>query len=91
MPSNHNTTSPNLAAEVFGTLLAMTFGAIVGMILPGKAEGVVANAIVCAVVAWIFWTRRRDNFAQTVAVAVGVAILLWPITFVLLDWLHRYY
>ncbi len=74
MPSNHNTTSPNLAAEVFGTLLAMTFG-----------------AIVCAVVAWIFWTRRRDNFAQTVAVAVGVAILLWPITFVLLDWLHRYY
>ena len=90
-----NTETPSkrrkLTVEVVGTLLAMACGVVLGMLLPGKGEGVVTDGIVCGLVAWLFWTRRRENLARTFAIAIGMAIILWPITFVLLDWLHPYY
>jgi hypothetical protein len=81
----------NLAVELAGTIAATMFGAIAGLLVPVKGEAAMANAIVGALIAWLLWTRRRDNLGLTLAMAMGIAVVVWPIAFVLLDWVHRYY
>jgi hypothetical protein len=69
----------------------MILGAIAGLLVPGKAEAAVTNVVVCALVAWVIWTRRRKPVATTIQLVLVLLILLWPITFAFLDWLHQYY
>jgi Mg2+/citrate symporter len=81
----------NLAVEIGGTITVMIAGAFVGMLIPLKGEGAVTTVSVCAILAWVIWTRRRKPFARTSIICLGMLVFIWPITFVLLDWLHKYF
>ena len=79
------------AAEVGGTIVVMLAGALVGMFVPLKAEGAVTNVVVGAILGWAIWKCRNKPPATTFMLCLGLLIILWPITFAILDWLHQYY
>ncbi len=84
-------TERNLAIELAGTAASMTVGAVLGLLIPLKGEGAVTNAIVFSLIAWLFWTRRHYDPRSTLVVALATTLLLWPLAFALLDWLHYYF
>ena len=69
-----NETQPrNLIVEVIGTAVSMVAGAFVGFLLQGNGLGFVAMIVLCSVIGWILWLRRR----QHVVVTIGLCLLLF--------------
>ncbi len=89
MPTKRNPF--NGLSEIPGLVASMVIGAVIGMFLPVKAEGAVACVVVGALLGAIIWLRRKRQAGLTCVICMSVILLGWPLTFVVLDVLHRYY
>lgn len=80
-----------LGNEVVGLVVCMLGAAALGMLIPGKAEGAVANVVIAAIVGGLWWSRRSASWQSTLPRIAAIIVLGWPVALVLLDLLHRYY
>ena len=79
------------AIELTGLILSLLGGAVVGLLIPLKAEAGIATVVTFAIMGAIIWTRRRESARATVGACCATLVVGWPVAFVFLDWLHRYY
>jgi hypothetical protein len=80
-----------LGNEVVGLVASMLGAAALGALIPGKAEGAVANVVIAAIIGGFWWSRRNAPWQSTLPRIAAIIALGWPVVLVLLDLLHRYY
>lgn len=73
----------NLLVEIAGTFVSMVLGALAGLLSGGNGLGFVSFVILCSVMGWVLWTRRRQSFLVTIGICVLMVIVWWPIGLVL--------
>ncbi|MEX2092420.1 MAG: hypothetical protein WD971_07070 [Pirellulales bacterium] len=81
----------NSLRELTGLVLALIAGAAIDLMFPFKAEAAIATSVISSLLGAVIWTRRRESVGGTVATCALTILIGWPIAFVLLDWLHRYF
>lgn len=75
----------NLLVEIMGTIISMVAGAFVGLTCGGNGLGFVSFVVLCSVMGWVVWIRRKKSFVGTIGICILMLIVWWPFGLMLRD------
>lgn len=73
----------SLIVEVIETVVSMIAGALVGLLVSGNGLGYASFVILCSLLGWVLWSRRKSSIAGTIGICILMVIVWWPIGLVL--------
>ena len=59
---------PSLPRKIIGTICSMVAGAFVGLMCGGNGLGFVSFVVLCSLMGWVVWVRRKRSFLVTVGI-----------------------
>lgn len=68
----------SLPREIVGTVFSMVAGAFLGLMVGGNGLGFISFVVLCALMGWIAWNRRRKSILGTVGIYILMIIVWWP-------------
>ena len=71
--------------EIIGTIFSMVAGALVGLMCGGNGLGFVSFVVLCSLMGWVVWVRRKRSFLVTVGICALMLIVWWPFGLMLRD------
>jgi uncharacterized membrane protein YccC len=67
-----------LPLEITGTVVSMIIGALLGLVIGGNGLGFVSFVVLCSLMGWVVWVRRKKSFLGTIGICVLMLIAWWP-------------
>jgi hypothetical protein len=73
----------SLPREIIGTVVSMVAGAFLGLMVGGNGLGFVSFVVLCSLMGWVVWIRRKKSFLGTIGICILMVILWWPFGIIL--------
>lgn len=68
----------SLPREIIGTVVSMVAGAFLGLMVGGNGLGFVSFVVLCSLMGWVVWIRRRESVLGTMGICILMVIVWWP-------------
>lgn len=68
----------SLPREIIGTIVSMVAGAFVGLMVDGNGLGFVSFVVLCSLMGWVVWIRRKKTFLSTIGICILMVVVWWP-------------
>ncbi|HBO43428.1 MAG TPA: hypothetical protein DD670_05755 [Planctomycetaceae bacterium] len=68
----------SLLCEIIGTIVSMVAGAFVGLMVGGNGLGYLSFIVLCSLMGWVLWIRRKRSFLSTIGICILIVVVWWP-------------
>jgi len=77
--ATHPTPPPrSLLREIVVTAVSMVAGAFTGLMVGGDGLGFVSFVVLCSLMGWVVWIRRKKSFLGTIGICILMVVVWWP-------------